>query len=374
VSDNTIYKRTKTGAIQTWSYELDGPRYRTISGQLGGAQIVSEWTDAVAKNVGRANQKTAEEQAAFEADAKRRDKLKRGYFESVDEVDNDRGFFEPMTALIFKEKFKFVPGTTYFSQPKLDGFRCVAYPGRLQSRSGKRDFVSCPHILDDLAAAFEKYPNVKLDGELYNHKLKEDFNEISSLVTETEGLTADDYEISRQLIQYHVYDCFDEDRPNLTFLERISLVNEIAELFGPSIKVVHTWPCSTPEEIDAEYKTYLDEVYEGQMIRMDTPYENKRTKNLLKRKEFIDGEFEITSIAPGRGKRAKVAGRVWCKLPDGRPFKASVKGNMAYAKKLLDEAEEYVGGQCTVRYVHLTPDGKPRFGVAYALHRGERIF
>ena len=37
-------------------------------------------------------------------------------------------------------------------------------------------------------------------------------------------------------------------------------------------------------------------------------YENKRTKQLLKRKEFQDAEFKIVEIVEGIGNRAGMAG------------------------------------------------------------------
>ena len=38
------------------------------------------------------------------------------------------------------------------------------------------------HILDELQPFFNKYPDVVLDGELYNHDLKDNFEKIISLV------------------------------------------------------------------------------------------------------------------------------------------------------------------------------------------------
>ena len=51
------------------------------------------------------------------------------------------------------------------------------------------------------------------------------------------------------------------------------------------------------EHLDDYYGKYLDDGFEGQMVRVtDSPYQNKRSKNLLKRKEFIDEEFEVIDI------------------------------------------------------------------------------
>ena len=48
---NTLFKRTTTGAVQTWRQEFNptGDGYRTVSGQLNGALVTSEWTICVGK-------------------------------------------------------------------------------------------------------------------------------------------------------------------------------------------------------------------------------------------------------------------------------------------------------------------------------------
>ena len=81
-----------------------------------------------------------------------------------------------------------------FIQPKLDGVRCVIqYERHTQpredvvvaySRTGK-EWKNIQHILAELRPFFQKYPNIILDGELYNHDLKNNFEKIISLVRKT---------------------------------------------------------------------------------------------------------------------------------------------------------------------------------------------
>ena len=82
-----------------------------------------------------------------------------------------------------------------FLQPKLDGVRCVIrresdFPGqeylasfsvKAYSRTGK-PWLNIQHILDELYPFFFHNPDAILDGELYNHDLRNDFNKIISLV------------------------------------------------------------------------------------------------------------------------------------------------------------------------------------------------
>ena len=68
-----------------------------------------------------------------------------------------------------------------YIQPKLDGVRCLFTKDGAFSRAGNQ-FMNVEHIEKDLKPVFNKYPNLILDGELYNHGLKDDFNKIISLV------------------------------------------------------------------------------------------------------------------------------------------------------------------------------------------------
>ena len=68
-----------------------------------------------------------------------------------------------------------------FIQPKLDGVRCYITKDGAFSRNHK-PFKNCKHITTTLQSFFKDYPDRILDGELYNHKFKNDFNKIISLV------------------------------------------------------------------------------------------------------------------------------------------------------------------------------------------------
>jgi ATP-dependent DNA ligase len=104
------------------------------------------------------------------------------------------------------------------------------------------------------------------------------------------------------------------------------------------------------------------------MVRGEGVYEQKRSKQLLKRKEFQDAEYELVSIEEGLGNWSGVAKKITCRLPDGRTFGAGIKGDKKRAAELLHEDHKMV----TVRFFALTPDGIPRFPVATKFHGPER--
>ena len=131
----TIYKQTKTGATQEWTIEVVGNKYRTHSGQVGGAITTNEWTVVYGKNVGKANGTTNEEQALKEAEAKRTKKLESGYFENIKHIGKKQ-YFEPMLAGKWEDRKDKIEYPIY-SQPKLDGIRCIVTIDGMFSRNGK---------------------------------------------------------------------------------------------------------------------------------------------------------------------------------------------------------------------------------------------
>ena len=91
-----------------------------------------------------------------------------------------------------------------YMQPKLDGVRCLFTKDGAFSRTGKQ-FMNIKHIEDSLKSFFKKYPEMVLDGELYNHDLRDDFEKIISLVRKQKPTDLDRAE-AHKMIQYHIYD------------------------------------------------------------------------------------------------------------------------------------------------------------------------
>jgi DNA ligase-1 len=350
----TIYKKTKTGATQEWTIEVSDNRYRTHSGQVGGQITTNAWTVVYGKNEGKANGTTDIEQALKEAIAKRTKKLESGYFESITNIDTKQ-YFEPMLAAKwedYKDKIQY----PIYSQAKLDGIRCIVTKDGMFSRNGK-PIISAPHIHDSLRNLFVVNPDLILDGELYADKFANDFNAIVSLVKKTKP-TADDLKQSAKNIEYHVYDIPSVDG---TFKERCIELDELSLDFPKCVKQVETHIVKNESEVTDWYENYVERGYEGQMLRTDGVYENKRSKNLLKHKSFIDEEYTIIDICEGEGNRAGTAGYMVFETAEGKRFKSNVKGTWDETAEMLKSKKKLIGKQATIKYFNLTPDGIPRF-------------
>jgi hypothetical protein len=117
-----LYSRTKTGAIQTWSIYVEGFKFKTSYGHVDGKVQHTQWTECNATNIGKKNERTPEMQALFEAESIWKKKKESGFYEKVEDIDSLT--FEPMLAKNF-EDYKDELKYPLFSQPKLDGIRCI---------------------------------------------------------------------------------------------------------------------------------------------------------------------------------------------------------------------------------------------------------
>lgn len=391
---DTIYKVDSKGKVRVWYMEQLDDKYRTWDGTQEGKIKSSEWRIAIPTNIGRSNERDGISQAEFEIEATYKTKLEKDYHLTIEAARSGGShIFEVMLA----DKYKnFQPG---HAQPKLDGFRCVVNKDGMWSRSGKR-YVSSPHILEALSHLFEENPDLILDGELYNHDLHDNFDEIQSLVTvkSDKNLTQEHYDKTKLMVKYYIYDV--PSHPG-SFSERHRyLVSLIENLEDPSIHSVITHQVNTQEEYDNFHGEWMSLGYEGSMWRADTPYENRRTKNLLKRKDFIDEEFDLLLIEEGQGNWSGSAKSVYFKVPGAiinpgdlyvelesddilkydseniptrdavRVSKGGIKGSRDRGIDLLNEKHDVV----TIKYFQLTPDGVPRFGVATKFHGQKREY
>jgi len=366
-----LYKKSRIGKIQQWGIKTDSCYYRTYEGFIDGVLSYSEWSLCEGKNTGRSNETSAEEQAIKEAAALIKKQYEKGWADTVELAKTTKVKIAPMLAHKYKDFKPYVKSLKLIAvQPKFDGIRCAGTIEGMWTRTGK-PIIACPHIEEEIEELLELLPRgTKLDGELYNHDLHDDFNTITSIVRKS-VLSSADLDKSHNIMQYHVYDV---DMKG-SFINRFHSLKEIIEANDfKFIKLSPTYflePASSTfeKDLDAFYKTFLGLGFEGQMIRnADSEYEHYRSKYLLKRKEMITEEFEIVDIKEGRGNRSGMAGSI---IFDG--FDAGIKGTEEYFTLMLIDKHMYIGLMATVQYQALTPiksdgtGGVPRFPVVIGI-------
>ena len=254
-----------------------------------------------------------------------------------------------------------------FIQPKLDGVRCIIQAEKLPfdmgydvvaySRTGKQ-WKNIDHILFNLKPWFQLNPDVVLDGELYNHDFKDNFEQIISMVRKTKP-TDEDRLISAENVQFHCYDIIDEE---LMFKQRIEFVHEALMLLGDSIYIVDTMLVATESQGKIDHARNLDSGYEGSIVRLDTPYQCKRSHSLRKFKDFSDAEANIVGYEEGKGKRIGTLGKFIMQDDDGNQFGCPPgKGhNYKDLAIMLANIHEYMGQRATFTYFEKTKAGSYR--------------
>ena len=256
-----------------------------------------------------------------------------------------------------------------FMQPKLDGVRCVIQADKLPysvgdtdnefeitaySRTGK-EWKNINHILKELVPFFTKYPNVILDGELYNHDLKDDFETIISLVRRQKPDDIDVLE-SADLVQFHCYDIIAE---HFAFEDRIDFIKKS---LTPS-NSIHTVPTTKIAcELDAEemHRVNLECGFEGSILRTNDPYACKRSHNLRKFKDFHDTEAVIIDWVEGKGKRKGTIGKFMAVDAEGVVFGMPVMDKFKYLQENFEEMKTWPGKLATFTYFERTKAGSYR--------------
>ena len=246
-----------------------------------------------------------------------------------------------------------------FMQPKLDGVRCVIqYEGggmpKAYSRTGK-EWKNIDHILFNLTPWFALNPNVILDGELYNHDLKDNFEKIISLVRKQKPDDIDMIE-SADMVQFHCYDIIDETK---TFEERNTFIEQAVPR-NHCIRHVPTRAIDNENLAKMIHKQNLKNGYEGSILRTNDVYKCGRSWNLRKFKDFSDDEALLLDWVEGKGKRKGTIGKFMAQDSEGNIFGMPVMDKFQYLQDNFEEMKTWVGKLATFTYFERTKAGSYR--------------
>ncbi len=176
---STLYALNKDGSFQQWKVFTVGSTIVVEFGKLGG-KIQVKRTEAKPKNVGRANETTAEEQAVLEAISKWEKQVRTGYRDSTEELETVEQF-SPMLAHDGNKRSHDIVYPCY-TQPKLDGLRCLVtfdvFGNPIFNSRGNKTYPIQGKIADQLTQLRYKTLNTifngrtpMFDGEVYLHGL-----------------------------------------------------------------------------------------------------------------------------------------------------------------------------------------------------------
>lgn len=345
-----LYQKTKTNAINKWRVWTEGNKVFTQFGQIDGKLQTTVGKECEATNVGRANERNSVQQAEFEAESLFKEQLRLKYSLTMEDANETR--IQPMLAQDgHKAKIPFPVDV----QRKYDGLRCMRIfangQQKLLSRGNK--FYNVNHIEEELLKIFPE--NEMTDGELYIHGVS--LQQINSLVkkSQTESIK----------IEYHIYDIPGKG----TWSERKNLIKNIKN--SDKIKIVETFTANSMEDIIRLHDQFILEGYEGAIIRLpDGLYEfGKRSKSLLKWKNFEDKEFQIVGIKAGTGKMSECPIFACKNDINDKVFDVVPLGTMEERKSLFDNSN--IGKMMTVKFIGRTEDGIPKFAVGKVIRTKE---
>jgi ATP-dependent DNA ligase len=396
----TLFSRDSRQKLRSWTIEVilqESSGYAMIVstfGQVGGKMTSTQRTITVGKNIGKSNETTPLEQAIAEANSMITKKKEEGYSlregnpritldEDDDEESGSSLDYRPMLAHDWSKQ-KRLPEYPLITQPKLDGVRMVVYMDsskklQMVSRNGKP--IECmSHIQKSLLELYSRNlpEDIVLDGELYTTELS--FEEITgltrrSLEKKSKKTLSEDDILKMNLIQYHIFDCFQRGHLDEPFHKRYSRLRflESSSSSSSTLDCIQLVPCTTvtnPEEDTAIHERYVAEGYEGTIYRIPNGIYrvNYRSKELLKRKDFITEEYTIIGAEEGTGRDSGTV--IWkCSMSGSGSgeFLVRPRGTLESRRQYFRNSRMYIGKRLTVRYQNLTEYGIPRFPVGIAI-------
>ena len=214
-----------------------------------------------------------------------------------------------------------------FISQKLNGTRCIYWKGDLWTRSGKK-YTGCQHIINDIKRLcvedFTIDPNeVVFDGELV---LKSCGLSDSEAFQKGTGIANSKNETKEEL-EYVIFDTmssveFEQKKCERKYGARRSSLENLPETFNrlglTNIRIVPFFYRGYNHEKIWEYLDYAEaNDMEGIIVNLDTPYEFKRTKSLIKVKAYKDCSLKCIAInIADKGKYKDILGSITCKYKD----------------------------------------------------------
>ena len=366
-----------------WDKDLNGYVIRRFISQYGG-KITTQPIILVdkGKGIGKAR-RTVSEQAKLEYDSRVNKYMDKGYKKlpkSIDlytkeeldallpeETTDSEGNLKPMLAKDFHDVATSVlEKQWWYASRKIDGVRCLMFvkDGEIHtsSRGGKNYDNSTYHITCNpkLKKFMLDNPTLILDGELYVHGYSlQTLSGLARLKKETDKCDE---------LQYYIYDIVDTSK---TFEERLEVLDHIKDElqldFDPNktfengdlqIQMVPHIKVEGWVQIKKIHDSYVKEGFEGAVIRRpDKKYGvNKRTNDMVKVKEYQDGEFKIIGFSEGLRPEDMV---FVCVTEDGKEFEAKPIGPRELKHEYLERMSEIVGKMATVKYFSFSDGGTP---------------
>ena len=189
---------------------------------------------------------------------------------------------------------------THYASRKMDGVRCLAIideAGKcsLWSRQGKQ-FDTLQLIINDIESLQLK--SVVLDGEicLSTPDGSDDFQSVMKEIRRKNHTV--------QNPKFLIFDCieladFTAKKGNTPLLQRLEKLYSIIPNSYERLSILTQTPVKDFSQLNELLDDANSKGWEGIIIRANTGYEGKRSKNMIKCKTFQDAEYTVTGIEYG---------------------------------------------------------------------------
>lgn len=250
---------------------------------------------------------------------------------------------------------------TIFITQKLNGTRCVYYNGELYSRQGKK-FTGLWRIQNEILEllGLNNYKKWVLDGELL-YKKPDNMTDSEAFQIGT-GIANSDSEDKKELV-YTIFDIipaevFENHINSLPYSHRHSiLLSILGKVHSINLDHLDVVPFFYSGNDHSKIQTYLDYAekhdMEGIMINLDTPYEFKRTKNLIKVKKFFDIDLKCIGVEEGSGKYKGTLGYIICEY-EGNTVKCGSGFTDEQRNHFWNHPDSIVNKTVTIKYKEKT--------------------
>lgn len=344
-----LYIKDKKDKVRQWQIGFDGNSLITLAGQLD-----CKMRRTISKVTTNSSGRNLRQQAHLQAMAKYRGKVREGYGKSATSIG--KAIKPALAEDYLPDKISSWP---VMVQPKLDGVRVTIRlkESKVVFQSRNNMEYKLNHLIDDVTKMLEQLPSGSiLDGEIYNHDM--DFDLISGIIRKL-----DEHPQLNQL-QFWLYDL--QLPENKSYIERFTIMMKLVD----NSKNIVLIPAAYAESDNKirEYHTYFTSIgYEGVMVKkLEAPYVNGRSANMLKYKTFIDKEMKIVSVEEAKGNEAGTALLV-VEDDQKRLIRIRPCGEFQTRIDMLNNPSMVVGKLATVKFQNYTNKGLPRFPTIIAI-------
>lgn len=286
-------------------------------------------------------------------------------------------------ALANKWTQKFELNENWYISRKLDGCRCICfynspYDIQFYSRQGK-EFTTLNVLKEKLSKCNNIPNNTVFDGEICitDENGNEDFQGIIKEIKRKDYTIKNPCYMIFDVLTKNEFEMKEESQwlkwriGNLT-----SLFNDNELLRTNNFKQVMQYQY-TSDVLNELKQTANRNNWEGLMFRKNVPFENKRTNNLLKYKEFNEDDYKVIDVE--KGEVQDVVNGIAIKIPAIGALIIEHKGNKVHVgtglsleqrKRWLEHPEEIIGQIINVKYFEETQDQSGNYSLRFPVLKG----